>query len=90
MPSPGAPAARHLGAFIAHHVEQPAAGLELVESGLQLLLLLPRQSDARLRRAQHADSLTTVEVGEAVLRDFDTVESLGTLPEHIRPVIEKV
>ncbi len=46
--------------------------------------------DAGARRLldRHAEELATVELGEAVLRDFDTVESLATLPGHLRPVLE--
>jgi molybdenum cofactor cytidylyltransferase len=35
----------------------------------------------------HAEAVAEVEIGDdAVLRDFDTAESLNTLPERMRPV----
>ena len=41
---------------------------------------------ARLLLGQHLEAVAEVEIGEdAVLRDFDTVESLATLPERLRP-----
>jgi molybdenum cofactor cytidylyltransferase len=42
---------------------------------------------ARALLARHAELVAEVDVGEdAVLRDFDTVESLATLPARLRPV----
>ncbi len=43
---------------------------------------------ARKLLEHHGEVLATVELGDAVLRDFDTVESLAGLPGHIRPVLE--
>jgi molybdenum cofactor cytidylyltransferase len=44
-------------------------------------------SGARFLLARHMDAVAEVEVGEdAVLRDFDTAESLATLPGRLRPV----
>ena len=43
---------------------------------------------ARKLLDRHVDELATVELGDAVLRDFDTVESLATLPGHLRPALE--
>ena len=41
---------------------------------------------ARALLARHADWVAEVELGsDAVLRDFDTVESLATLPGHLHP-----
>jgi len=41
---------------------------------------------ARPLLERHSEYVTQVELGDdAVLRDFDTVESLATLPAHIRP-----
>jgi molybdenum cofactor cytidylyltransferase len=41
---------------------------------------------ARPLLERHSDYVAQVELGDdAVLRDFDTVESLATLPAHIRP-----
>jgi molybdenum cofactor cytidylyltransferase len=43
-------------------------------------------SGARFLLSRHMEHVTEVEVGEdAVLRDFDTTESLGTLPVKLRP-----
>ena len=42
---------------------------------------------ARALLQRHAESVTEVELGDdAVLRDFDTAESLAELPAHLRPV----
>jgi molybdenum cofactor cytidylyltransferase len=49
---------------------------------------LSGDSGARVLLDRHADDLATVELGDAVLRDFDTVESLATLPGHMRPALE--
>ncbi len=44
---------------------------------------------ARPLLERHAELLATVELdSDAVLRDFDTVESLATLPEHLRPALQ--
>ena len=49
---------------------------------------LAGDAGARKLLDRHAEELTTVELGEAVLRDFDTVESLASLPAHLRPALE--
>ena len=46
---------------------------------------LSGDAGARKLLDQHAEELATVELGDAVLRDFDTVESLSTLPAHLQP-----
>ncbi len=43
---------------------------------------------ARKLLERHAESVVMVESGDPVLRDFDTVESLAELPEHMRPIME--
>ncbi|MBV9656101.1 MAG: molybdopterin-binding/glycosyltransferase family 2 protein [Acetobacteraceae bacterium] len=49
------------------------------------ILSLSGDSGARTLAARHAEAVAEVEVGEdAVLRDFDTVEALATLPERFR------
>jgi len=51
------------------------------------ILQISGDSGARSLLAQHKDEVAEVEVGEdAVLRDFDTTESLATLPGKLRPV----
>lgn len=52
------------------------------------LLALSGDAGARKLLERHEEDVATVELCEAVLRDFDTVESLATLPSHIRPVLE--
>jgi molybdenum cofactor cytidylyltransferase len=50
------------------------------------ILDLTGDMGARALLARHAEQVAEVEVGDnAVLRDFDTVESLATLPERLRP-----
>ncbi len=49
---------------------------------------LSGDSGARKLLDRHEDDMATVELGDAVLRDFDTVESLATLPGHVRPALE--
>ena len=49
---------------------------------------LAGDSGARKLLDAHEEERATVELGEAVLRDFDTVESLSTLPGHLRPALE--
>ncbi len=47
---------------------------------------LAGDAGARALLARHAEQVTEVELGDnAVLRDFDTVESLATLPDRLRP-----
>ena len=51
------------------------------------ILRITGDSGARFLLASHTDALAEVEVAEdAVLRDFDTTESLATLPGKLRPV----
>jgi len=51
------------------------------------ILQISGDSGARSLLARHKDAVAEVEVGEdAVLRDFDTAESLATLPGKLRPV----
>ena len=40
---------------------------------------------ARALLERHSEHVAQVELGDAVLRDFDTVESLATLPAYLRP-----
>ena len=50
------------------------------------ILGLAGDMGARALLAHHAEQVAEVEVGDdAVLRDFDTVESLATLPGRLRP-----
>jgi molybdenum cofactor cytidylyltransferase len=50
------------------------------------ILALEGDVGARALIARHAELLAEVEIGEdAVLRDFDTVESLASLPQRLRP-----
>ena len=49
---------------------------------------LSGDAGARQLLDRHEEDVATVELGEAVLRDFDTVESLATLPAHLRPTLE--
>jgi len=52
------------------------------------MMALTGDLGARLLLQQHLEAVTEVEVGEdAVLRDFDTVESLASLPSRLRPEI---
>ncbi len=51
------------------------------------ILALEGDVGARALLARHAEQVAEVEIGEdAVLRDFDTVESLALLPARLRPV----
>jgi molybdenum cofactor cytidylyltransferase len=51
------------------------------------ILALEGDIGARALIARHAELAAEVEIGEdAVLRDFDTVESLSALPQRLRPV----
>ena len=50
------------------------------------ILSLSGDVGARKLLERHAESVATVELGDPVLRDFDTVESLAELPEHLRPL----
>ncbi|HYZ61084.1 MAG TPA: molybdopterin-binding/glycosyltransferase family 2 protein [Acetobacteraceae bacterium] len=52
------------------------------------IMALAGDVGARKLLERHEDALATVELGDAVLRDFDTVESLATLPGHMRPALE--
>jgi molybdenum cofactor cytidylyltransferase len=52
------------------------------------IMALSGDMGARLLLQQHLEAVADIEVGEdAVLRDFDTVESLATLPARLRPEI---
>ena len=51
------------------------------------ILALSGDVGARHLLARHAEAIAEVEIEtDAVLRDFDTVESLATLPQRLRPV----
>ena len=51
------------------------------------ILQISGDGGARFLLAKHLDAVVEVEVGEdSVLRDFDTAESLATLPGRLRPV----
>jgi molybdenum cofactor cytidylyltransferase len=54
------------------------------------IMALSGDMGARKLLERHEESMATIELGEAVLRDFDTVESLGSLPEHMRPALESL
>jgi molybdenum cofactor cytidylyltransferase len=50
------------------------------------ILELDGDSGARALLRRHEELVAEVEIGDdAILRDFDTVDSLGSLPRHIRP-----
>ncbi len=52
------------------------------------IMRLSGDSGARALAGPHADAVAEIEIGEdAVLRDFDTVEALATLPDRFRPAI---
>ncbi len=52
----------------------------------QEILEITGDSGARFLVGKHAEAVTEVEMADdAVLRDFDTTESLTTLPERMRP-----
>jgi molybdenum cofactor cytidylyltransferase len=51
------------------------------------ILEISGDSGARFLLGQHLESVAEVEMADdAVLRDFDTTESLNTLPQRLRPV----
>jgi molybdenum cofactor cytidylyltransferase len=51
------------------------------------ILEISGDSGARFLLGQHLESVSEVEMADdAVLRDFDTTESLSTLPQRLRPV----
>ena len=51
------------------------------------ILALSGDVGARFLLTRHAEAIAEVEIEtDAVLRDFDTVESLATLPQRLRPV----
>ncbi len=51
------------------------------------ILALSGDAGARTLLKQHMEQIAEVEAGDdAVLRDFDTVDSLATLPQRLRPV----
>jgi len=50
------------------------------------ILDLDGDSGARSLLRRHEEKVAEIEIGDdAILRDFDTVESLATLPQHLRP-----
>ena len=49
---------------------------------------LTGDAGARALLDRHGAELATVELGDPVLRDFDTLESLAGLPGHLRPALE--
>jgi molybdenum cofactor cytidylyltransferase len=50
------------------------------------ILDLAGDTGARALLRRHEEQVCEVEIGDdAVLRDFDTVDSLATLPRHLRP-----
>ena len=50
------------------------------------ILALSGDSGARMLVGRHMEHVAEVEIGEdSVLRDFDTVESLASLPQRLRP-----
>ena len=52
------------------------------------ILRITGDSGARFLLAQHVEHVTEVEMADdAVLRDFDTAESLTTLPPRLRPAV---
>ena len=51
------------------------------------ILNLSGDAGARALLKQHMEQVAEVEASDdAVLRDFDTVDSLATLPQRLRPV----
>ena len=55
------------------------------------IMALTGDTGARHLLERHGEHLATVELGsDAVLRDFDTVESLATLPDHMRPELQRL
>jgi molybdenum cofactor cytidylyltransferase len=52
------------------------------------ILQLSGDGGARILLQKHMEQVAEVEIGDdAVLRDFDTVDSLATLPERMRPAV---
>jgi molybdenum cofactor cytidylyltransferase len=52
----------------------------------QEILAISGDSGARFLTGKHMEAVAEVEMADdAVLRDFDTTESLGTLPQRLRP-----
>jgi molybdenum cofactor cytidylyltransferase len=52
------------------------------------ILALSGDAGARALLQRHMELVAEIDVGDdAILRDFDTVESLATLPERLRPVV---
>jgi molybdenum cofactor cytidylyltransferase len=52
------------------------------------ILQLSGDGGARVLLQKHIEQVAEVEIGDdAVLRDFDTVDSLATLPERMRPTV---
>jgi molybdenum cofactor cytidylyltransferase len=50
------------------------------------ILQITGDSGARFLLGKHIESVVEVEMADdAVLRDFDTTESLSTLPQRLRP-----
>jgi molybdenum cofactor cytidylyltransferase len=50
------------------------------------ILQITGDSGARFLLAKHMEAVVEVEMADdAVLRDFDTTESLSTLPQRLRP-----
>lgn len=69
------------------HQGKPGNPVLWARSFFPEILDLSGDAGARALLARHAEQVAEVEVGDnAVLRDFDTVESLATLPERLRPV----
>jgi molybdenum cofactor cytidylyltransferase len=51
------------------------------------ILEITGDGGARVLLRRHMENVAEIEVGDdAVLRDFDTVDSLATLPQRLRPV----
>ena len=52
----------------------------------QEILQISGNSGARYLLGKHLEAVTEVEMADdAVLRDFDTTESLNSLPQRLRP-----
>jgi molybdenum cofactor cytidylyltransferase len=50
------------------------------------ILELDGDTGARALMRRHEEAVVEIDIGDdAVLRDFDTVDSLATLPQHLRP-----
>jgi molybdenum cofactor cytidylyltransferase len=52
------------------------------------IMALSGDRGARQLLERHQEALATVELGEAVLRDVDTIAALAALPEHLRPALQ--